>query len=56
MKVVLADGREIALGGRVLDYPENLPPGRSFTGCVARTATPMLAYTISFCLARLFAA
>lgn len=33
-----------------------LPHGRSFTGFVARTATKMLAYTISFFLARLFTA
>jgi len=33
-----------------------LPQGRSFTGFVARTATKMLAYTISFFLARLFTA
>jgi len=33
-----------------------LPHGRSFTGFVARTATRMLAYTISFFLARLFTA
>jgi hypothetical protein len=31
-----------------------LPHGRSFTGFVARTATKMLAYTISFFLAQLF--
>ena len=33
-----------------------LPQGRSFTGFVARTATKMLAYTMSFFLARLFTA
>lgn len=32
------------------------PHGHSFTGFVACTATKMLAYTISFFLARLFAA
>jgi len=32
------------------------PHGRSFTGFVARTATKMLAYTMSFFLARLFTA
>jgi hypothetical protein len=32
-----------------------LPHGRSFTGFVARTATKMLAYTISFFLAQQFA-
>jgi hypothetical protein len=33
-----------------------LPQGRSFTGFVARTATKMLAYTLSFFLARLLTA
>jgi hypothetical protein len=33
-----------------------LPHGRSFSGFVARTATKMLAYTLSFFLARLFTA
>ncbi len=47
---------ETAFSVMTTTFNLRFPHGRSFTGLVARTATKLLAYTISFFLARLFTA